>query len=231
MDQRNLVFSENVIDDDLQKMVQKVMESDYRSLIDWIVDYRYRSYDKKTFLELEKDFALFREDAGGLVKEYKRLLRWSRLEEAEHLYNTDIVQLIAGFRDKYRYILKHNLEMYEKLDAYAIQRLNNIEIPLIFRYSLVQGKKVGLNLISGFSANIVAKNHTLIKFINTDESFDAVTLKINHFNVSGTFGLGLEYPVFSRVSITLEPTLKYFINSINIEGYAKVHPYTFEIIA
>jgi hypothetical protein len=119
-----------------------------------------------------------------------------------------------------------NTEEFEKVNANLMQRINSIEIPVALSFNFYTAKKLALLLHTGLSANILTNNY----FYNADENIQIGRItNLRQFNVSGSIGLGMEYPVLARMKITVEPTFRYFLNSVNTEGYLNIHPYSFGI--
>jgi hypothetical protein len=111
--------------------------------------------------------------------------------------------------------------------AKIIQQLKFIEIPLLARYRIIDGK-IGCNLIGGVSTNVLVNNDVILK---QDGSRTVIgeTDNLQRFNYSGTVGVGLTYQWFKKINLTLEPTYKYYMNSITTNENMKVHLYSFGI--
>ena len=120
----------------------------------------------------------------------------------------------------------YNSAVYQKLDITMIKKFSVIEIPFLIRYKFINAKKLSVNVTSGLSANIITRCLVYNKYENR---LIGETNGFNVLNASSTLGFGFEYPFSKRVSFSLEPTLKYFINSINRDGDVKVHPYSFGV--
>ena len=120
----------------------------------------------------------------------------------------------------------NNSEVVEKIDDIGIQKFNTFEFPIQVRYYFIDKNKIKVNAITGLSVNFITKSYIYSK---KERLLIAETVNIDLFNVSGSVGIGLEYPVFKKISITLEPTVKYFLNAMNLKGNEKIHPYTFGV--
>ena len=110
----------------------------------------------------------------------------------------------------------------------AEQYFEYIEIPFIFRYLIVD-RKLDVNLCSGIWANFLVGN----KAIATDnENFTTKgeTEDINTFGYSGSFSVGLAYPVVKNIDISLEPFFKYYLSPINTNPETSVYPYSVGIL-
>lgn len=93
------------------------------------------------------------------------------------------------------------------------QNMGYIEVPLEIQYALTN-KKLGVNLIGGFSSFFLNKNEIF------SESADSKVLlgeanNINKVSYSANFGLGLNYKFSKKIDLNLEPMFKYQINTFN----------------
>ncbi|HEX2934377.1 MAG TPA: outer membrane beta-barrel protein [Bacteroidales bacterium] len=126
----------------------------------------------------------------------------------------------------------------EKMSAYAgqnavvttqsnadiIQRMQVIEIPIMARYYILTGK-FNWHLTGGLSTNILVGNDALLHNNNQKEKIGE-TANLKRLNYSGIVGTGLGYAIKRNIILTIEPTFKYYMNSISTTGI-KVHPYSF----
>lgn len=93
------------------------------------------------------------------------------------------------------------------------QRFGFIEIPMEVEYALIN-KKLGLNVIGGFSTLIVDKNE-IYSVIEGTETRIGEANNINDMSYSANFGLGINYNISEKVKLNVEPTFKYQINTFN----------------
>jgi hypothetical protein len=98
-----------------------------------------------------------------------------------------------------------------------------VEIPLCLRYNLVD-QKIGVDIIGGVSANWLVGNNVYMNSGNSRE-YIGKTSGIYALNYSGTLGLGIDYSLGKRVSISIEPRFSYFLNSLNKNNDVNYHPY------
>jgi hypothetical protein len=112
-------------------------------------------------------------------------------------------------------------------NAELTQQLKFIEIPLLARYKIID-QKIGLHLLGGLSTDLLVNNNVLL---NQDGAKTSVgsTQDVNRFNYSSTFGFGVNYKLFENFDLSIEPTCRYYINSITSTSGLKVHPYTFGV--
>jgi len=114
------------------------------------------------------------------------------------------------------------VELYESPSTDMIQSFEAIEIPFILRYSLLD-KKFGLHVSGGVSTNLMVGNRVYDK--NSRETLGETT-GIRTTNFSTSFSLGMEYQLNSKFSLSMEPSLKYYLNSINKDSNFNYKPYS-----
>jgi hypothetical protein len=93
------------------------------------------------------------------------------------------------------------------------QSLGYIEIPLEIEYALID-KKLGFNVIGGFSSFILSSNELFSEFGGNRMRIGEAT-NINKVSYSANFGLGLSYKLTKKLDLNLEPLFKYQINTFN----------------
>lgn len=91
------------------------------------------------------------------------------------------------------------------------QELGFIEFPIEMEYA-ISNKKLGLNVIGGFSTFFL-NNNKVYSALNGDKSLLGEAKNINGTSYSANFGLGLNYNVSEKIKFNLEPTFKYQINT------------------
>jgi hypothetical protein len=103
-----------------------------------------------------------------------------------------------------------------------VQSFEVIEIPFVLRYSLID-KKFGLHMSGGVSTNFMIGNRVYDK---SSKQTLGETSGIRSTNFSTSFSLGMEYQLNSKFSLSLEPALKYYLNSINKDSDFNYKPYS-----
>ena len=91
------------------------------------------------------------------------------------------------------------------------QELGFIEVPLEIEYAILN-KKIGINVISGFSA-LFLDNNNIYSIIDGEKVLLGEAQNINGTSYSANFGLGLNYNFSEKIKLNLEPTFKYQINT------------------
>lgn len=121
-----------------------------------------------------------------------------------------------------------NLPGQAKVDN-IIQNFEYIEVPLIAKYKLID-KKIDLNFIGGVNAGILVGNNIYRKEENKRDKIGE-TQNINQNIYNTITGMGVEYKLTKNISMTLEPTVKYSIISINEENTYNYRPYSFGVFS
>ena len=103
-------------------------------------------------------------------------------------------------------IIKSNMVSLE-------QQFGFIEVPLELEYSLLD-KKLGLNVIGGFSTFFL-NNNNLFLVDQNGTSLIGESANLNDVSYSANFGLGMFYNFSKAFQFNLEPMFKYQINTFN----------------
>ncbi len=94
------------------------------------------------------------------------------------------------------------------------QSLGFIEVPIEIQYALLN-KKLGINVIGGFSSFFLNNNKISSETENGSKIFLGEASNLNKISYSANFGLGLNYQVSKKIDFSLEPMFKYQINTFN----------------
>jgi hypothetical protein len=103
------------------------------------------------------------------------------------------------------------------------QVFNYVEIPLFARYQLVDAR-LDVELMGGLSTNLIVGNNVFMES-NSIRELVGSTQDINTVNFSGTAGVGLIYALGRNLSMSVEPRLSYYLNSINHSGDVNFKPW------
>ena len=93
------------------------------------------------------------------------------------------------------------------------QNLQYLEIPFNMRYSVID-RSVELQLTGGISTNFLVNNFVTAQTANGTEEIGYVS-NLNNVNYSGNAGIGMIYHFHANLSFSIEPRLRYYLNSIN----------------
>jgi hypothetical protein len=109
------------------------------------------------------------------------------------------------------------------------QNFSYLELPVLVRYKVID-RTIDLNLIGGVSYNLLV-NNSVYTTVNGSKYPIGETEKLNPLSVSSTLGMGMEYNFSEKLSLNLEPTLRYYLNPISGTTGSNVHPYSFGIFS
>jgi len=88
------------------------------------------------------------------------------------------------------------------------QKITYLEVPIELKYQLIK-KKIGIDLISGFSTFFLNDDSVLI---NNNTNIGSVK-NLRNLSFSGNFGLGLDYNFNKKFNFNLEPIIKIQFNT------------------
>jgi hypothetical protein len=117
----------------------------------------------------------------------------------------------------------------EYVNSSMKQSFSYLELPVFLRYKLVD-KTFGFNLIGGLSYNLLVDN-SVYTVIDGDKYMIGSTEGMNMFTVSSSVGMGVEYKFSGKLSLNLEPTFRYYLNTFNNVIGSQFHPYSFGIFS
>ncbi|HAQ19420.1 MAG TPA: hypothetical protein DCR40_09350 [Prolixibacteraceae bacterium] len=109
-------------------------------------------------------------------------------------------------------------------DARFIQNFDYIEIPLYLRYTFLDSR-FDVEMLGGFSSNLLVGNETYMES-SSGKSLVGSTRDMEPINYSGTLGIGLKYGLSKRISLNVEPRVKYYLNSLNSNSSVTYKPYS-----
>ncbi len=123
--------------------------------------------------------------------------------------------------------LPNRTEAYYKLNIDMKQKFEYVEIPLVVKYKLID-RKIDFSLNTGVYTGMLVKNRASIQ--HEDRNFwTGKTSKVNMFNYSASFGFGLGYQLNRKISLNVEPTIKYFLNPVGSDSEIFDFPYAFSV--
>ena len=79
---------------------------------------------------------------------------------------------------------------------------------------MLSDKKLGVNVIGGFSSFFLSDNELFSDFEGSRTSIGEAT-NINKVSYSANLGLGFQYKFSKKLNLNLEPMFKYQINTFN----------------
>lgn len=111
------------------------------------------------------------------------------------------------------------------MDGSIEQLFGAIEIPLSVKYRL-NDNKIKFSIIGGISNSFIIDNRAYLVYDDKRETLGA-TENIRNFNISTDLGIGVEYPITSKISFIMEPGFRYYLQSISQDAAINFRPYTF----
>jgi hypothetical protein len=87
------------------------------------------------------------------------------------------------------------------------QKINYLEIPFELNYNIIN-KKIGVNVITGFSTLILQNN----KILANNTTIGSVN-NLKTVSFSGNLGLGLQVKLSKKINFNVDPTLKIQLNA------------------
>jgi hypothetical protein len=109
------------------------------------------------------------------------------------------------------------------------QNFSYLELPVILRYKIVD-KTIGINVIGGLSYNMLVHN-SVYTTVDGNRYPIGDTKGLNPLTLSSSLGMGMEYNISDKLSLNLEPTLRYYLNPFSVTTGSYTHPYSFGIFS
>lgn len=110
------------------------------------------------------------------------------------------------------------------IDANLLQQFDYLEIPFLAKYKLID-RRVDLKLIGGLSTGILIANETYFRMNGIKSSLGS-TQNLKTMLYNSVVGIGIGYDITKKISLNIEPTFKYSLNSINTNSEYKFNPYS-----
>lgn len=108
------------------------------------------------------------------------------------------------------------------------QDFGYIEIPVQATYKIID-HKFDVGVTGGISTNILVGNKANL-FANGQRVSSGATANLRDFTYSGAVGLELGYDISNRITITVEPRIKHFLNSLSSNKAVDFKPYQLDIV-
>ena len=108
------------------------------------------------------------------------------------------------------------------------QDIGFIEIPLQATYKLID-KKIAVGLTGGISTNILVGNKAILSE-NGENISTGETSNMRNVVYSGSIGFEVGYEITNRITLTVEPRLKHFVNSISTSKSVNYKPSQMAIV-
>ncbi len=108
------------------------------------------------------------------------------------------------------------------------QDIGFIEIPVQATYKLID-RKIAVGLTGGISTNILVGNKAILSE-NGEKISTGETSNMRNIVYSGSVGLEIGYEITNRITLTVEPRLKHFVNSISTSKSVNYKPSQIAIV-
>ncbi len=122
-----------------------------------------------------------------------------------------------------------NINLLNKSSSGLIQHFGYLEVPVIFRYLLID-RMLGVSVKSGIAANFLLTNNVYLQGSANTRSIGEST-GVSPISWSGIGGVSFDYTVSDRVNISLEPTFTMFLTSMGqLRNLTRdTYPYTYSL--
>jgi hypothetical protein len=148
--------------------------------------------------------------------------------------NADVFLFADG--NSNRIVTAYNRDVFDPQKA-SLDYINNtmkqsfsyLELPVFLRYKVID-RTVDFNLIGGLSYNFLVDN-SVYTVVDGNKYLIGTTEGMNTFSVSSSFGMGMEYKFSGKLSLNLEPTFRYYLNTLGASSGSQYHPYSFGIFS
>jgi hypothetical protein len=117
-----------------------------------------------------------------------------------------------------------DLDQISTAESGIQQHLDFLELPFNLRYSVID-RTFELQLVGGVSTNFLVNNSVTMETSSGQEEIGYLS-DVRAVNYSGNAGLGMIYHIGKKISLTLEPRFRYFINSVNESSLPSTRPYS-----
>jgi hypothetical protein len=107
------------------------------------------------------------------------------------------------------------------------QNIDFVEVPIIATYKLIDSK-LDVGVTGGISTGILVGNKVILSGTG-DRIGSGETSNLRNIVYSGAVGLELGYEISNRITLTVEPRVKRYLNSLSSSKSVNYKPYQMEI--
>jgi hypothetical protein len=152
------------------------------------------------------------------------------------IYTTNPDVFLLAENNSKRIITNYNNDVFDPQKA-SLNYVNNtmkqtfsyLELPVFLRYKIID-RTIDFNLIGGLSYNLLIDNSVYTVIDGTKYAI-GTTGGMNMFSISSSVGMGMEYKFSDKLSLNLEPTFRYYMNTFTTSSGSSFHPYAFGIFS
>ena len=148
--------------------------------------------------------------------------------------NADVFLLADGSKD--RVLSQYTIDVFDPkkaslryIDNSIIQSFSYLQMPVMLRYKFID-KTLDFNLIGGVSSDLLIGNSAYARE-GGDKIPLGTTIGLNSLIFSSSLGMGMEYNFSEKISLNLEPTLRYFLRPFGNSAGQQIHPYSFGVFS
>jgi hypothetical protein len=179
--------------------------------------------------DLNTQYATINSKTNSRINSSMGQINTGESESNSSMYAADVPTYFNSLAaDKASYMpVSNNIVFTTQSNGNLLHRLKVLEIPVMARYSLI-ARKFSVYVLGGGSINFLLDNDAILKTKDNSENLGKTT-DLKTMNLVGIIGTGFGYRLKNNITLIIEPTFKYYINSISKYDEIKVHPYSFGI--
>ena len=118
--------------------------------------------------------------------------------------------------------------LYEPVDAQLKLDYEFVEVPLLLRYRIID-RAFGVNVTGGLGSSLLFHSSASVITADGENTSLGQIDGLRRTNFNSTLGLGLSYRITQDFLFRVEPTFKYYINSVTDTRGTEYHPFLFGI--
>lgn len=103
------------------------------------------------------------------------------------------------------------------------QQAGYLEIPLVVRYKIID-RRMDFLLLGGINTNVLMSNNASL-VDNKEIIANGKIEGLNPLTFSSSVGMGISYAISDRFNLSVEPTMKILLNSLNKQSGYDSRPY------
>ncbi len=109
------------------------------------------------------------------------------------------------------------------IDIKGVQKLSYLTIPIACQYQIAKNRLSGIFSL-GFSSTILLSQSAEISYANMDTKYSTKINGLRDAYFNGTIGIGVQYRIFNRLSVFIQPTFSQAFTSMNTNTPYKTYP-------
>ena len=109
------------------------------------------------------------------------------------------------------------------IDINGVMKLKYLTVPLACQYQITKNRFSGIFSL-GFSSSILLSQSAEITYANLDTKYSTKISGIQDVYFNGTIGIGVQYRIFNRLSVFIQPTFSQAFTPMNTNTPYKTYP-------